>query len=117
MIMLLQFSQFLPLFSPSTLPHSTLQHSHPRLSSCPWVVHISSLSSLFPIPFLSLLIYSLLTNYASSSLYLSHPIPPFSLPTENPPYIVHFSDSVPVLVVSLVFLFVVFLSYFFRVIC
>ena len=49
LIMLLQFSQFPPLFSPSTL---YLQPSSiPPLSSCPWVVHISSLSPLFPIPF------------------------------------------------------------------
>ena len=45
------------------------------------------------------------TNYASSSLYLSPPILPFPLPTEIPLCDVHFSDSVPVLVVSLVFLF------------
>ena len=49
LIMLLQFSQFFPLYSPSALPP---QPSHiPPLSSCPWVVHISSLSPLFPIPF------------------------------------------------------------------
>ena len=52
LIMLLQFSQFFPLCPPSTLHPPTLQHS-PALSSCPWVVRISSLSSLFPIPFLT----------------------------------------------------------------
>ena len=36
-------------------------------------------------------------------------IPPFLLPTDNPPCDVHFSDSVPVLVVCLVFVFVAFL--------
>ena len=45
------------------------------------------------------------TNYASSSLYLFLPIPAFPLPTEIPPCDVHFSDSVPVLVVCLVFVF------------
>ena len=52
----------------------------PALSSCPWVVHVSSLSSLFPIPFLSLPIYVMPTNYASSSLYL----PPLFLFSPSP---------------------------------
>ena len=46
------------------------------------------------------------TNYASSSLHLFPAIPPFPLPTEIPPCDVHFSDSVPVLVVCLVFVFI-----------
>ena len=45
LIMLLQFSQVSPLYLPSNPP------AFPRLSPCPWVVHISSLSPLFPIPF------------------------------------------------------------------
>ena len=53
------------------------------------------------------------TSYASSSLYLFPPIPPFPCPTENPPCDLHFSDSVPVLVVCLVFVFLVFLSFIF----
>ena len=52
-------------------------------------------------------------NYASSSLYLFPPIPPFPCPTENPPCDLHFSDAVPVLVVCLVFVFLVFLSFIF----
>ena len=40
------------------------------------------------------------------------PIPPLPLPTDNPPCDVHFSDSVPILVVYLVFVFIVF-SFFF----
>ena len=51
LIMLLQFSQFSTFIPPprcSPKPSST-----PSLSSCPRVVHISSLSSLFPIPFLT----------------------------------------------------------------
>ena len=43
----------------------------PPLSSCPRVVHISSLSSVFPIPFF---FYFMPTNYTSSSLC----IPPLS---------------------------------------
>ena len=43
---------------PNFPPLCPLQHApptlqHPPLSSCPWVVHISSLNSLFPIPFLT----------------------------------------------------------------
>ena len=105
--MLLQFSQFLPLYVPSTL-HPPM-HQHFPISSCPWVVHTSSLSSLFPKPFLPLPIYFMPTNFASSSLYLFLPIPPIPLSTENPLCDVHFSDSVPVLVVCLVFVFVDFL--------
>ena len=46
--MLLQFSQFFP---PPPCP-PTLQH-FPPLTPCPRVVHISSLSPLFPVPFLT----------------------------------------------------------------
>ena len=59
---------FLPL-SPSH-PAPLKPPAFPPLSSCPWVVHISSLSSLFPIPFFSSPIYLMPTNYASS-LYIS----------------------------------------------
>ena len=39
---------FLPLFAPSTQqPHSLRQS--PNDCSCPWVIHISSLATLFPI--------------------------------------------------------------------
>ena len=49
------------------------------------------------------------TNYASSSLYLFPPILPFPFPTELPLFDVYFNDSVPVLVVCLVFVFIVLL--------
>ena len=53
LIMLLQLSYL--IFSP--LSSSTLylssQHHPPPLSSCPWVVHISSLASPFPTLFLT----------------------------------------------------------------
>ena len=43
---------FYPLYLP--LPCTPLPPaSHPHLSSCPWVVHISSLASPFPILFLT----------------------------------------------------------------
>ena len=51
LIMLLQFSPFFSLYPP--LPCTPKPSSISPLSSCPWVVHISSLSSLFPIPFLT----------------------------------------------------------------
>ena len=50
--MLLQLSHFFsPLYFP--LPYTPLPPSFPHLSSCPWVIHISSLASLFPILFLT----------------------------------------------------------------
>ena len=79
-------------------------------------IHTSSLTSLFPIPFSTSphlffayqLCFLFPTNYASYSLYLSPTILPLPLLTEKPPCDVHFSDSVPVLVVCLVFVFVFF---------
>ena len=55
LIMLLQVSQFFPLYLPSAVYTPTLQHSAPttRLSSCLWAIHISSLTSLFAVPFLT----------------------------------------------------------------
>ena len=53
LIMLLKLSQyFLPLIPLLPAPPPTLQHPPPQLSSCPWVAHISSLASPFPILFL-----------------------------------------------------------------
>ena len=101
--MLLQLSRSPSLF-PSAL-HLT-PTSIPPLSSYPWVVHISSLTSPFPILFLTF-----------CSLFCTHhlcffspvPLPPFfpqPLPTDNLPCELHFCDHVPVLVVCLVlFLF------------
>ena len=105
--MLLQFSQF---FS-SPVSHLRLAPPHPPafstpLSSCPWVVQISSLASLFPILFLT----SPCLFYAYQLCFL-FPVPflpfiPFPLPTDNPPCDLHFCGSVLVLVVCLVFVFV-----------
>ena len=50
-MMLLQLSHFFPLFTSALHPTS---HQHPSpLSSCPGVVHLSSLASPFPILFLA----------------------------------------------------------------
>ena len=65
LIMLLQLTHFFLPLSPST--------QQPPLSSCPWVIHISSLASPFPILFLTSHVYFVPTNYASYSLYLFHP--------------------------------------------
>ena len=59
-----------PLYSPSTLPPNA--PTFPPLSSCPWVVHTSSLSCLFPIPFLTSPVYFMPTNYASYLYLPSH---------------------------------------------
>ena len=119
--MLLQLSQF---FSPLSPPPPCIPTSSiPLLSSCPWIVQISSLASPFPILFLT--VYFVPTYYASYSLYLF----PLSSPSHSPliPLHVIFCGSVPVLVVCLVFLgsvvhscefvvillFIVFIFFFF----
>ena len=50
LIMLLQLSHF-PPFTPCH-PDHPLPPTFPPYSSCPWVIHISSLASMFPILFL-----------------------------------------------------------------
>ena len=56
----------LPIFllCPHT-PSNQLPSSSPSLSSCPWVVHISTLASPFPILFLTSPVYFVPTKYAS----------------------------------------------------
>ena len=96
LIMLLQLFQFFP-FIPFCPTHP-LPPTFPHLSSCPWVVHISSLASPFPILFLTF--PCLFCTYYLCYLF-SVPFSPFSslpLPAENPPCDLHFCDSVPVLV-------------------
>ena len=121
-ITVVPFPPFIPLHPAHPLPPT-----FPRFSSCPWVVHTSSLASLFPILFLTSPVYFLPTIYASLGSQASAqstepcqpgphlcflvPVPftPFSplpLPSDNPPCDLHFCDSVPVLVVCLVFGFV-----------
>ena len=93
------FQIFSLLYPPSPL-------HPPTFSSCPCVVHVSSLASLFPILFLTS--PSLFYGYQLCFLFPVPPpsILPFPLPTENPPCDLHFCDSVPALVVFLVFIFV-----------
>ena len=101
LIMLLQLSHyFSPLYSPPpcTLPPSNI----PPLSSCPWIIHVSSLASPFPILFLTYPCTFYAYQLCFLFLYLSMPILLFPLPTDNPPCDLHFCDSVPVLVVCLV---------------
>ena len=88
---------FPPLYSP--MPCISLPPAFPPFSSCPWVIHISSLASIFPILFLTS--PCLFSTYHLCYLF-SVPFPPRSpsyLPTDNPPCDLHFCDSVPVLFV------------------
>ena len=94
---------FLPLYSP--LPCMPPPTCIPLFSSCPWVIHISSLASTFPILFLTSP-YFLPTIYATYSVHLFPPLSPSHSPADNPPCDLHFCGSVPVLVVCLVFVFV-----------
>ena len=114
LIMLLQLSHFFSPLFPSALHPTSYQHS-PRISSCPWVVHKSSLASPFPILFLTS--PCLFCTYHLCFLF-PVPFPPFSslpLLTDNPPCDLYFCESVPVLVVCLVHF--CFCFYFFRFLC
>ena len=101
LIMLLQFSQCLPLGPP---PHST-PHSlrpSPHCCSCPWVMHINSLATPFPMlyftsPWLFCNYLFVLLNPLTSS-----PIPPQPLPSSNLQKALRIHDSVSVLLVCLV---------------
>ena len=106
LIMLLQLSYFSLPFIP-LCPVAPIPPPFPNLSSCPWVIHISSLASPFPILFLTS--PCLFCTYHVFFL-LPVPFPPFSpLPADNSPCDLYFCESVPVLVVSLVH------YYFFKV--
>ena len=92
LIVLSQLSHYSPLF----LLHPLLP-ALPLLSSCPWVVHISSLTSLFPILFLTSpcpLRANHLSCYSLCLFRHSPPSPPPPLITL--PCDLHFCDSVPV---------------------
>ena len=98
LIMLLQLSHFCPFTQLHPAPPT-----FPPYSSCPWVILISSLASTFPILFLPS--PCLFSTYHLCYLF-SVPFPPLSpsqSPIDNPPCDLHFCDSVPVLVVCLVF--------------
>ena len=105
LIMLLQLSHFPPSLFPSILHHPPT--SIPHLSSFPWVVHKSSLTSTFPM----LVLTSPSLFCRPFMLLIPCTFPPFSplhLPTDNPPCVLHFCDSIPILVVCLVCFFWVF---------
>ena len=91
--------------NPPASPPPPLVHVH---------VHISSLVSLFPIPFFNstCLFYA----YQLCFLFPVPYLPTLPLPIDNPPCDLHFCDSVPVLVVCLVFvlLFSFFLRFIFQ---
>ena len=100
LIMLLELSHFFSSLFPSTLyPHPP---SFPQLSSCPWVIHINSLASPFPVQFLTSL--CLFDTYHLCFLFPIHfpPFSPLTLPADNPPCDLHFRESPPLLVVRLV---------------
>ena len=89
---LIFFLPFIPTL-PCPAPHtpalsSALLHDHG--------LYISSLASLFPMPFLTSPSF-MTSSYASYSLYLPFPTLPLSLSTENLPCDLHFSGSVSVL--------------------
>ena len=98
--MLLHLSHPPPLYLP---PPCILRSTSipPSLSSYPWVIHVSSLASTFPILFLTS--PCLFCTYHLCFLF---PVPfpsfsPFSLPADN----LHIDDSVPVPVVCVVCFF------------
>ena len=93
LIMLLQLSHFFLPFIPLHLV-PCLPPSFPHLSSCPWVIHISSLASPFPILFLTS--PCLFCTYHLCYLFPVLFPPLFPLPTDNPPRGLHFCDSAPV---------------------
>ena len=101
--MLLQLSHF-PPFTPLRPAH-TLLPTFPSFSSCPWVLHTSSLASTFPILFLTS--PCLFSTYHLCYLFSVpfHPFSPSHSPVDNPSCDLHFCGSVPVLVVCLVFVF------------
>ena len=101
LIMLLQLSHFRPFTQ--LHPAHPLPPTFPPYSSCPWVIHISSLASTFPILFLPS--PCLFSTYYLCYLF-SVPFPPLSpsqSPIDNPPCDLHFCGSVSVLVVCLAF--------------
>ena len=100
LIMLLQLSHFRPFTQ--LHPAHSLPPTFLPFSSCPWVILISSLASIFPILFLPS--PCLFSTYHLCYLF-SVPFPPLApshSPVDNPPCDFHFCGFVPVLVVCLV---------------
>ena len=90
----LQLSHFFSPLSPSVLHPSPSSTPHPYSDS--WVIHINSLASPFPIPFLTSPVCFL------PMIMLLIPCTFSLVPAYNPPPDLHFYDSFPVLVVCLV---------------
>ena len=102
--MLLQLSHFPPPTFIRLRPAHPFPPASPLFSSCPWVIHISSSASTFPILFLTS--PCLFSTYHLCYLF-PVPFPHFSPSlADNPPCDLHFCGSVPVLVVYFVFGFV-----------
>ena len=92
-----------PIFSPlSSPPPSTAPPTSIPPLVCPWVIHINSLASSFPIVFLTS--PCLFCTYHLCFLFPVHfpTFSPFYLPNDNPPCDLCFCDSVLVVVVCLV---------------
>ena len=92
--MLLQLSHS-PFHIPLCPAHPLPPTFRPRLSSCLWVIPVSSLASAFPILFLTS--PCLFCAYQLCFLFPA-PFPPtssFLLPADNPPNDLHIYDSVP----------------------
>ena len=103
---------FIPFLSAlySPLPCTHLPPAFPHLSSCPFVINVSFLASPFPVLFL--ISRCLFCTYHLCFLFPGpfSPFSPICLPTDNPPRDLHFCDSVPILVASLVHFCFVFLG-------
>ena len=100
--MLLQLSHFFLPFIPLHPVHP-FPPSFPHLSSCPWIVHESSLVSPFPTLF-----FTSPCLFSMYHLCFLFPVPfpllfPLPLPTDNPPCALHFYS--PSCVLSFCFCF------------
>ena len=94
LIILLQFSQFSPYIPP--VPCTSQPSTIPPLSSCPWVVHISSLTSLFPMSFLTspTILYLLIMLLIPCTFPLHYPpLPPHWKPSMWSPFLCFCSCS------------------------
>ena len=103
LIMLLQWSQFFSFCPPPPRTPYSLRQS-PHHCSCPWVMHISSLASPFPVLYFTYL--WLFYNYLFVLLnpLTSSPIPLTTLPSGNHQNTLCIHDSVSVLVCLVCFL-------------
>ena len=92
LILLIQLYHFFLFYIPLRPEPPSLPSALPRLSSCPWVVHLSFFAS--PLPILLLPSPCLFCAYQLCFLF-SVPLPPIlplPLPTDSPPWDLHFCD-------------------------